>query len=357
MNKKLKDKITTPALVLDIKKLKKNIKTMANFAQSNNINLRPHVKTHKCPKIAEMQVKEGANGITVAKVSEAEVFVDHGFSDILIANEIVCEEKIVKLLNLAKNNEISVAVDSKKNVKDLDRLSKKLQTTLNILVDIDVGLVRTGTKPGEPALELAELVDKAPYLNLKGLMGYEGHLSFIKDEDKKEIETNKCMKKLTDTKELLESNGLKISVISAGGTPTYKYTGKYPGITEIQPGTYVFMDHHYMSMLPEFELALTVLTTVMSKPMKRMATLDMGSKSIYNEGYPKFIESNKIKVQVLTEEHCQVTYRKIDLKIGDKIQAIPPHVCPTVNLYDFYTLIHNDELIGTWEIPARGKNT
>ena len=356
MNDKLKKEISTPALIIDKRKLEKNIKTMAKFAKNNKINLRPHVKTHKCPIIARMQIEAGAKGITVAKVSEAEVFVKNGFNDILIANEIVSEEKIIKLLELAKENTISVAVDSIKNVKDLDRLSSKLQIELNILIDIDVGLCRTGIKPGEPALELAQLVSKAPMLNLKGIMGYEGHLSFIKDPEEKETKTRICMQKLIDTKTLFEDNSLKVSVISAGGTPTYKYAGSYPGITEIQPGTYVFMDHHYAPMLPEFEITLTILTTIISKPIKRMATLDMGSKSVYYDGYPKFIESRKIKVQVLTEEHCQVTYRGINLEIADKIQAIPAHVCPTVNLYNYFTVIEDNELIGTWKISARGKN-
>ncbi|MHA1753864.1 MAG: DSD1 family PLP-dependent enzyme [Candidatus Helarchaeota archaeon] len=355
MDEKLKNKISTPALIIDKKKLEYNIKLMANFAKENSINLRPHVKTHKCPTIGQMQLKAGANGITVAKVSEAEVFAKNGFDNILIANEIVSEEKIVRMLGLAKSKTIIVAVDSEKNIKDLDRLSQKYNTELNILIDIDVGLGRTGVKPGKPALQLGRLVDKSPFLNLKGLMAYEGHLSFIKEEENRKIETNKCMKLVIDTKELFENEGLDISIISAGGTPTYKYTGKYPGITEIQPGTYVFMDHHYAPIVPEFEIALTILTTVISMPSKRMATLDMGSKSVYLDGYPKFIESNKIKAQLITEEHCQISYKEIELKIGNKIQAIPPHICPTVNLYDFFTIIENDEIIDRWEISARGK--
>ncbi|MHA1269378.1 MAG: DSD1 family PLP-dependent enzyme [Candidatus Helarchaeota archaeon] len=356
MDKSLKQKISTPSLVLDKKKLEYNIRVMSNFVKENSVNLRPHVKTHKCEIIGRMQLDAGAIGITVAKVSEAEVFAENGFNDILIANEIVCEEKIVKMLKLAKNHKITVSVDSIKNIKDLDKLSGKFKTKLDLLIDIDVGLSRTGVKPGLPALDLAKLIKSAPYLELKGLMGYEGHLSMIKDPEIKEIETNKCMKKLIDTKELLEREGFEISVVSAGGTPTYKYTGKYPGITEIQPGTYVFMDYHYAPMLPEFDIALFILTTVMSKPDKRLATLDMGSKTVYYDGYPRFIESDKIKVQALTEEHSQVTFRNINLEIGDKLQAIPPHVCPTVNLYDYYTVIEDNEIIGQWKISARGKS-
>lgn len=352
----LKEKITTPALVLNKGKLIKNIQTMAKFTKKNKINLRPHVKTHKCPIIGKMQLEAGAMGITVAKLSEAELFADHGFNDILIANEIVSEEKIEKMLALADKITLTVAVDSQKNIRDLDRLSNKLKKDINILVDIDVGLSRTGTKPGVQALELAKLVDNASNLKFKGLMAYEGHLSFIKNEAEKESQTNACMRKIIETKEMIENEGISISIISAGGTPTYKYTGKYPGITEIQPGTYVFMDYHYAPMLPEFEIALMVLTTVMSKPGKRLATLDMGSKSLYNEAKPKFIGSGKISAQVLTEEHCQVTFRKADLEIGDKIFAIPPHVCPTVNLYDYFTVIEGDEVVDQWQISARGKN-
>jgi len=355
VNDELKSKITTPALVLDKKKLEKNIKYMANFAKDNNIKLRPHVKTHKCPIIGKMQLEAGAIGITVAKVSEAEVFVKYGFNDILIANEIVSEEKIINLLQLAKNNKITVAVDSIKNIKDLDRLTQKYNVNLNVLIDINVGLDRTGVKPGTPALELGKLINNAPLLRLEGLMAYEGHLSFIKDEENRRLETEKCMELVYNTKNIIEDEGIEIHTISAGGTPTYKFTAKCPGITEIQPGTYVFMDSHYRFLVPEFEVSLTILSTVISKPTKRIATLDMGSKSVYVEGNPVFLVSDKIKVSLITEEHCQISCRGISINIGDKLQAIPPHVCPTVNLHDYYIVVEDDEIIGTWEISARGK--
>ncbi|HUY00346.1 MAG TPA: DSD1 family PLP-dependent enzyme [Candidatus Deferrimicrobium sp.] len=352
-----KNEISTPALIVDYDILYKNIKYMAHFAEKSKIKLRPHVKTHKCPLIAHMQLEAGAQGICVAKISEAEVFAASGIKDILITNEIISPKKIQRLLNLNRYTKIMVCVDSKKNIEDLERFANKLNQKLEILIDLNVGLNRTGVAPGEPTLTLAKLIAQSPHLKLHGLQVYEGHLTYIKDFSQKEAQTHTCMKQAIETKELLLTNGIECETITAGGSGTYMITGKFPGITEIQPGTYVFNDHHIHSVVPELEIALTVLTTINNKPTKEIITLDMGSKSISNDmGNPLFKGyGTKIKIMALTEEHCQCTYSpKLDFNIGDKLEAIPAHVCPTVNLYDFFYVIKNGELIGKWQISARG---
>ncbi len=357
MNENWMHKISTPALIVDYKTLQRNITYMARFAKENKVKLRPHVKTHKCPLIAHMQLQAGAQGICVAKVSEAEIFAASGIKDILIANEVISPEKIDRLLNLNRYTTTMVAVDSRKNIEDLNHLARKRDQILKVLIDLNVGLNRTGVQPGEPALALAQLISQASHLELEGLQAYEGHLTYIKDFAQKKERTKACMEMAVSTKQLLEENGIECKTISAGGSGTFMITGKYPGITEIQPGTYVFNDYHINSVVPDLEIALTILTTINNKPAKGIFTLDMGSKSISNDmGDPRFKGyGKKIKVLALTEEHCQCTYpSKYDFNIGDKLEAIPAHVCPTVNLYDFLYVIQDDEIIGRWKIAARG---
>lgn len=357
MSSAWKNEISTPALIVDYDVLQRNIKKMAQFARENKVNLRPHVKTHKCPIIAHMQLEAGAQGICVAKVSEAEVFAASGIKDILIANELISPEKIQRLLNLNKYTNTMVCVDSKKNIADLDRMATKRDQKVDVFIDLNIGPNRTGVQPGEPALELAQLIDQSSHLQLRGLQAYEGHLTYIKDFAQKEAQTKACMKLAIETKELFENNGIVCEIITAGGSGTYMITGKYPGITEIQPGTYVFNDHHIHSVVPELEIALTILTTINNKPAKGIITLDIGSKSISTDmGDPVFKGyEKKLKVMAVTEEHCQCTYGpNLEFNLGDKIEAIPAHVCPTINLYDYLNVIQNGELIGKWPISARG---
>ncbi len=352
-----KKQISTPALVVDYDILCKNIKYMAEFAKETGVRLRPHVKTHKCPKIATMQLSAGAEGICVAKVSEAEVFAANGVKDILVANEIIGPEKIERLLALQKSARTMVCVDSLKNVAQLNELASARDQRLDLFIDLNVGLNRTGVQPGEPALELAEKIETSSHLTLHGIQAYEGHLTYIKDFAQKEQQTNACMKLAVDTKHLIENYGIACPELSVGGSGTFMISGTYLGVTEIQPGTYVFNDHHIHAVVPELEIAATILATINNIPAKGIITLDMGSKSISNDmGDPRFKGyGRKLKVMALTEEHCQCTHgSKLEFELGDKLEGIPAHICPTVNLYDFLYVVQNGEVIDKWAITARG---
>ena len=360
--KSWKDDISTPALVIDYYNLKDNIDKMAKFARDNNVNLRPHVKTHKCPEIARMQVEAGAKGICVSKVAEAEVFVEHGFDDILIANQIIGLDKIQRLVNLNKKARVSVAVDSHKNVLDLNDSASRSNVNLEILIDVDVGLGRTGVKTTQDVVEIADMIKNASNLKLIGIMGYEGHLTYLVDEQLRESQTNACMKKLVGIKDLLNEKGHDINYITAAGSGTYMFAAKYPGITEIQPGTYVFWDLHMNNTIPGlFEQAITILAIINNKTKKNAFTLDMGSKSCsIADGLPKFKDNTELlKMRLLTEEHGQFKAKKKirdNLEIGDKLELIPAHVCPTMNLYDVYYVKKDDKIVDKWKILARGMN-
>ena len=211
-------------------------------------------------------------------------------------------------------------------------------------------------------LELAEMIKDSPNLKLVGLMGYEGHLTYLADDEIRETQTNECMKKLVDLKNILNNNGHDINYITAAGSGTFMFAGKYPGITEIQPGTYIFWDVHMDKTCPGlFQQALTLLATINNKTTKSAFTLDMGSKSCsVADGYPIFKDyPEEAKMRLFTEEHGQFKARKKirdKLEIGQKLELIPAHVCPSINLYDFFYVKKENEIIDKWKILARGKN-
>jgi D-serine deaminase-like pyridoxal phosphate-dependent protein len=358
MDDSWKEEIPTPALVLNYNIMRDNIDKMAKFAKEHNVNHRPHVKTHKCPIIGHMQLKAGCSGITVAKVGEAEIFTECGFDDILIANQVIDPTHIDRLAKLNKYIQIRCAVDTKKNIMDLSRVAAKNNTTLKVLLDVNLGLGRSGVEPGESALEMANFIKKTENIELVGLMGYEGHLTPMMNLEQKELMANECFKKIVDTRDLLNKNGFNINYISTSGSGTYTYAAEYDGITEIRPGTYVFSDEHLHSVEPTFDFAVTILGTIQNQTGKKEFTVDAGAKAIATgDGKPIFKEFPKSKIRVMNEEHTQFKAIGADnLEIGQKIEFIPAHICTSVNLYDYIHVIKDNEYIGKWKIYARGKS-
>jgi D-serine deaminase-like pyridoxal phosphate-dependent protein len=358
MDEEWKSDISTPALVLNYDLMLKNIKTMANFVKDSGVNLRPHLKTAKMPIIAHMILKEGgAHGIAVAKVGEAEIFAQSGIDDILIANQVIDSEQIKRLVMLNKFVLVRCAVDSKKNIIDLGKYATHANIELEVLLEINLGLGRAGVEPGESALELAKFIRDTPGVKLVGLQGYEGHLTPMMNVAQREAMTRECMDLLIETKKLLNENGFDINYISTSGSATYMHAAMCNGITEIQPGTYVFSDEHLFRANPIFDIAVTVLSTVQNQTGRREFTIDAGTKSIATgDGKPIIKNFPKIKIRVMNEEHTQLKSIGADLEIGQKIELIPAHICPTINLHDYIHVIKNNEYCGKWAILARGKN-
>ncbi|MHA1762677.1 MAG: alanine racemase [Promethearchaeota archaeon] len=361
MDDSWKEEISTPALILNYNIMEQNMKHMAHFVKEQGINLRQHVKTAKIPLVAHIQQKlagNNAKGIAVANVGEAEVYAQCGFNDILITNEIIIPNQIKRLVLLNKFSLTRACVDSEKNIKDLEEMASKYSQEIEVLIDLDVGFGRCGIKPGGPALQLARLIKKAPHLELVGLQAYEGHLTPMTNLKDKERMTRECMKLALDTRDLLNANGFDINYITASGSGTYMFAGKCEGITEIQPGTYVFSDEHIEMVNPIFKPAVTVLGTIQNKTGPRLFTIDSGLKAVpTGDGKPIFKDNPKNRWRVFTEEHAQFKAAPgTNYKIGDKIELIPAHVCITVNLYDFIHVIKDGQDIGTWPVLARGKN-
>lgn len=353
--------IDTPALLIDLDIMEENIRKMADFFKTVNAELRPHAKTHKTPIIAQKQIEAGAIGITCAKLGEAEALVKAGIRDVLIANQIVGATKIERLVNLAAQAEIMAAVDDPRNVTQLSAAAEAKGVTLRILIEVNTGMNRCGTEPGKPTLDLAHLVLSSKGLRFEGLMGYEGHTVAIPSFAERKKHTDESVEALIETKDVLERNGVPVKIMSGGGTGTYAITGAHPEITEIQAGSYVFMDSTYGDVEgigDRFGYSLTVLTTVVSRPNPSRIIVDAGLKVLAKEfGIPQPIGIEGLEMTGLSEEHGRMTAQgDVNLKPGDKIEILPTHCCTTVNLHDRYYGVRNGIVESIWQIAARGKS-
>jgi D-serine deaminase-like pyridoxal phosphate-dependent protein len=331
---------------------------MAAFFAGRHCRLRPHFKSHKCTRIARLQMEAGALGITCAKLGEAEVVADAGIEDILIANQLVGPVKITRLMDLARRARPMVAVDSLENVKALSEAAAAAGIRLRVLVEVDIGMHRCGVGPGQPALDLARKVAASPGLRFEGLQGYEGHCVDLRDESERTAQTRAALELLTGTRRHIVRAGLPVNIVSGGGTGTYTLTGDYEGIDEVQAGSYAAMDWWYQDIRPEFQQAQTILTTVVSRPSPDLAIIDVGRKGVGGEWGPprvKGVRGAEV-VKFGSEEHIGIALHEDQrLRVGDQIEIIPSHGCTTSNLYREYVVHRNGTVIDIWPIEGSGK--
>lgn len=352
------EELDTPALCIDLPLMEANVAKMADFFVDHSARLRPHTKTHKSPLLAQKQIAAGAIGVTCAKLGEAEQMALAGIRDILIANQIVGPIKIGRLVNLARYTEVMVAVDAPQNVAELDRAAQAKGVALRVLVEVDVGMGRCGVEPGEPALDLARQIEDAPGLRFEGIMGYEGHTVMIPEYAERKRQTEAAMKKLVETKDVIEAAGLPVKIVSGGGTGTYDITGVYPGITEVQAGSYITMDTQYRDVVGiDFACALYVVAQVISTPQPGAAVIDAGLKTLTRDfGLPVVAEPEGWQLVSLSEEHGALRQDGgPDLRPGDRVKIWPNHGCTTINLHDQYVGVRDGVVEAVWPIAARGK--
>jgi D-serine deaminase-like pyridoxal phosphate-dependent protein len=353
---KTKMEITTPALILDLDSMEYNINKMADFFKDKQANVRPMFKTPKLVPIALSQLEAGAEGITCAKVSEAEVLVEGGVKDILIANQVIGPQKIARLMALLPKADVKVAIDDEAHVNALSEAAQAMELELGVLIEVNVGLPRCGVKP-EKAAEIARLIDKAPGLALRGVMGYEGHLVMNKDEDVRIKETKKSMGMLVQAAEFVRETGMRCEIVSGGGTGTYNITGAFPGITEVQAGSYVMMDTTYEKLNLGFKKAVTIMSTVQSRALDGWAIIDAGVKVMSTDfGLPELIGIPDTRLAMLSEEHGHLFADGKDpgLKTGERVELYPSHICTTINLHDRIYAVRGDRVEYVWPIKARG---
>jgi D-serine deaminase-like pyridoxal phosphate-dependent protein len=351
--------LETPALLLDLDLMDKNIRKMSEYFSARKAKLRPHVKNHKTPIIALKEIEAGAVGVAVAKLEEAEVMAWSGVDNILIMNQIVTEEKIERLLSLTKHAEVMVAVDNEDNVAKLSSMADARDLNLGVVMEVDIGHHRAGVQPGSQSVALAKKIVSTGNLEFRGLGGYQGHVSLVIDPKERQIEDEKACEKMIKAKDAIEGSGIPVDIVSAGGTGTYNFTGNYPGITEVQAGSYVTMDVGYVDCGIDFDLALSVLTTVSSTPAEDRAILDAGLKSITtNQGLPRVKGMEGIEITKLSAEHThlKLSPNHSSLKLGDKVEVYASDTDTTVNMHDRFYGIRDGEVEVVWPILARGKS-
>lgn len=358
----LKSEIDTPALLIDLDLMEKNLKTLANFFKDKKgVGFRPHYKTPKSPFLAAKEIESGALGISCQKLGEAETLIMAGIKDVLITNEIVGDYKIKKLVNLKKHAPgLIVCVDNFVPATEISKEALRKKVRMPVVVEVNVGQNRCGVEPGKPAAELASEVSKLKGLDFKGFQCYHGALHtwdqrYGMEAKLKEIE--KCNNLIIDTRKAMEDAGLNIEIISGSGTGTYKW--QYKVITEVQAGSYILMDWHYHISAPEFERALSILTSVVSTPAETRIIVDAGFKAASTDsGMPILKDPTGFEYHSAGDEHGILTPKEPSrqLNVGDKLELYPSHCDTTINLYDNYYGIRDGEVELVWSIAARGKS-
>lgn len=353
-----KGEIDTPVLLVELDDLKFNLEKMAQHFQQAGKHLRPHTKSHKTPAIAHRQLAAGAIGITCAKLGEAEAMAAAGIGDILVANEIIGPRKIGRLMELARRCDIMVAADEARNLEALDEAAARAGVKPRVLVEVNIGHNRCGAEAGPPAVELARRAVAARHLRFCGLMGYEGHVVDLEDKAAREGGARQCLQRLVDTREAVEKAGIPVEICSASGTGDYYLSTTFAGVTEVQAGSYALMDAAYGRLGLGFKYALTVLTTVTSRPAPERVITDAGLKALTPEhGMPLVKDHPELECHALSEEHGRL--RSLDgpcaLEVGQVLEFIPGHGCTTVNLHDRLYAIRNQHLEEIWEVAGRGK--
>jgi 3-hydroxy-D-aspartate aldolase len=359
------EEIQTPALIVDLDAFERNVARMKDFSEKMGVKLRAHAKTHKSADIALYQMAEGgAVGICCQKVSEAEALIRGGVTDVLIANEVADPQKIDRLARLAKSARISVCVDDASVVSTLSAAAVRHGVKLEVLVEIDCGARRCGTAPGAPAAELGRTVAAAENLELIGIQAYHGGAQHIYDPVERRAEIDRVIILVRDTVEQFRQAGLACSTVTGAGTGTYNLEAMSGLYTEIQPGSYIFMDADYARVgatdgngtIGGFEHALFVLTSVMSKPASGRAVCDAGLKTHSIDSGPPFVSGRDgVSYIGASDEHGNLEDPGDVLVLNDRLLLVPGHCDPTCNLHDWFVGVRGGVVETLWPVTARGK--
>jgi D-serine deaminase-like pyridoxal phosphate-dependent protein len=354
--------VETPALVLDLDAFEHNLDLMANAVRGSGLALRPHAKSHKCPDIAKAQVARGAVGICCQKVDEAAAFVAAGIADVLVTNEIVAPSKISRLAALAQSATIGVLVDDARVIPDLSAAAVQAGGTLHVYVEIDVGAARCGVVPGAAAVAIARAANDAKGLRFRGIHAYQGAAQHLRRPAERREAIERASALAGETKTLVERAGIACPVITGAGTGTWQLERDSHVYTELQPGSYVFMDADYArnALAPDehaFEHSLYVLCAVMSVPTRDRAVVDAGLKSLaVDSGLPEVNAHRGMRYAKASDEHgvLEVDPSQTQLALGDRVWLIPGHCDPTVNLYDWIVGMRGQRVECVWPVSARG---
>jgi D-serine deaminase-like pyridoxal phosphate-dependent protein len=358
------DEVDTPALVVDLDAFERNLRRLAERIAGTGVRLRPHAKTHKCAVIALKQMELGAVGVCCQKVSEAEALVYGGVKDVLVTNEIVGKPKLRRLIGLAGMARIATCADDPAQITALNEAAGEAGLTLPVHVEVNMGGNRCGVEPGEPALALARQVMDARHLSFAGLQAYHGSAQHLRAWEERQKAIADAVEKAGSTRDLLTKNGIECANITGAGTGTFEFEAGSGVYTELQCGSYIFMDADYGKNLDRdghetrsFEPSLFVWATVMSRPAEDRAIVDAGLKALgMDSGPPNVWDEPAARFDRASDEHGRLVISGATnrLRLGDKIKLVPGHCDPTVNLYDWYVGVRGDRVEAIWPIVARG---
>lgn len=355
-----RDAPPTPALLLDLPRVERNIAEMRRRMEPLPAKLRPHAKIHKSPELARLQLAAGAIGITTANIWEASALLDAGIDDLLVANQVIGPVKAAEAARAAGLGRLTVAIDDRGNADELASAARAAGSEVRVLVEVDVGLHRAGVRSTDDALALAAHVARQPGLHLDGVLGYEGHCMLEPDRGLRIEKARAANAVLLEAADAFQREGFSTDVVAAGGLGTWDITGANPRITEIHAGSYIFTDAFHTNLVPGFEVALTVLSTVISRS-GTTAVLDCGRKAIgFDRALPEVVGGlGAVRYEhgeyFIHEEHMVLDLpADSTVAVGDRIELAPGYAPTTVNLYDAYHVVGpDDRVLDIWPILGR----
>jgi len=358
--------LPTPALVVDLDAMESNLKKMQDFLTGKTAKLRPHTKTHKSPILAKKQLEHGAIGICTAKVSEAEVMVEAGINNILITSPVVTPGKIERVVQLARRSPgVAIVVDRESNVADFNDAAGVARTKLSVLIELDTGTNRTGIEMGKPAMDLLQSIAKSPNLTFGGIQAYAGQCQHLKGYKYRKMRSEQTLALALTMKHEMEKAGIDVPVLTVGGTGTYNIDADIEGVTDLQAGSYLFMDAEYRGIggktsgvYDDFQPSLFVIATAISQPMKGRITIDAGLKAFAADKTPELRDITGVTYRFGGDEHGILEFKEPskEIKVGDKVALLASHCDPTVNLYDQYYAYRGEQVEEIWPVAGRGKS-
>ena len=361
--------LPTPCLLIDRERTEDNIRMMQERADSLGLKLRPHIKTHRMPYFAKMQVEAGAAGIACAKIGEAEVMADAGINDIFIANEVVGIDKYERLRDLHRRIHVRIGIDNKIQLAQMEQVFASEEKPLEVLMEYEVGEVRSGIVEDVQLIELVDAIKKCNHVVLKGIFSHEGHTYKADNAEDCVRKANIAYERTVRAANMIRDLGVDIDTVSIGATPSIMNGAYLEGITELRLGTYIFFDVGQSKAINDFShCAATVLASVISKPHGERVVMDSGAKALVSQNRPTGICATKgfgaikgaehINIENLFDEHAVLNSAEFRdmVEIGDKVEVIPSHICPTVNLYDKAYLVSEGKIIDEIPVECRGKS-
>ncbi|MBL8209411.1 MAG: alanine racemase [Bryobacterales bacterium] len=357
--------LDTPAIVIDLDIMERNLQRVAAYAREHGLELKPHTKTHKIPQLARRQMDLGAAGVTVAKTGEAEVMLEASPKELFVAYPVIGRKKLLRLVEVARKTKITVAIDSLFAARQLSDAAREHQVEIGILVEADVGLNRMGVTPGEPLLDLGRQVARLPWVQLRGITFYPGHVKSSGEESEQQLnDLSSLVQEMTSD---WKKAGLPLEIVSGGSTPALFSSHRIKGLTEIRPGTYIFNDRNTWNMgaCDVSDCAASIVTTVVSTARPRQMIIDGGSKTFSSDrlagssevhfGY--IVDAPSATFTKMNEEHGFIDLRNVkkEFSVGDRVRIIPNHICVAMNLHEQVYGVRGDEVVETWKVAARGK--